>query len=167
MFSFINAIVLFLLVHRLLRTSVCNTFPIRFQDALESTWSCDNIRKYQILVSNDQPKMLVTHVAGRAQKQFQITQLDPSTEYCISIRFQNNAGFYSPVSPQKCVTTPATGKVFFRNVHNTSLFLAYLQRWFSKFIFDFFKFKDSLLITMMVVFLRRYKNICELSVVTM
>ena len=77
---------------------------------MESTWSCDSVRKYQILVSyHDERKALVTHVAGRSNKQFHITHLDPDTEYCISIKFQNNGGFFSPPSPEKCVKTPATG----------------------------------------------------------
>jgi hypothetical protein len=52
---------------------------------------------------------MVTHVAGRVYKQFQISELEPSTHYCISMRYENNQGFFSPTSAEKCVTSPSTG----------------------------------------------------------
>jgi len=64
---------------------------------------------HQILVSKGEPSLLVTHVAGRAHKEFYIRDLEPATRYCVSIKFENNGGFFSPASPEKCVTTPANG----------------------------------------------------------
>ncbi|XP_060596915.1 receptor-type tyrosine-protein phosphatase F-like isoform X1 [Ruditapes philippinarum] len=92
---------------------VNNTYPktkliVHWEDAPKEAWSCDSIRKYQILVSKGEPDVMVTHVAGRAYKQFQISELEPSTHYCISMRYENNQGFFSPTSAEKCVTSPST-----------------------------------------------------------
>ncbi|WAR24729.1 PTPRT-like protein [Mya arenaria] len=62
---------------------VNKTYPltrllVEWQDSLAVTWGCDNIRRYQILVSSgDEPSTLVTHVAGRAHKEFYIRDLEP------------------------------------------------------------------------------------------
>lgn len=92
---------------------VNNTHPktkltVLWKDAPESSWSCESIRKYQIVVSKGEPDIMVTHVAGRAEKRFQITDLEPATRYCVTIKFENDQGFYSPTSPKYCVVTPST-----------------------------------------------------------
>ncbi|XP_052778200.1 receptor-type tyrosine-protein phosphatase S-like isoform X1 [Mya arenaria] len=104
---------------------VNKTYPltrllVEWQDSLAVTWGCDNIRRYQILVSSgDEPSTLVTHVAGRAHKEFYIRDLEPGTSYCVRVKYENNGGHFSPASPMKCVTTPATVLSAPRNLRMT------------------------------------------------
>ena len=57
--------------------------------------------------------MLITHVAGNAQKQFTIYELQPATRYCVQIKFENNKDLFSPLSQEKCVTSPSTSKYWY------------------------------------------------------
>ena len=60
--------------------------------------------------------MLITHVAGNAEKQFDITELEPATNYCVKMKFENSKNLYSPVSHEKCITSPATSELFLLSV---------------------------------------------------
>ncbi|KAK3576165.1 hypothetical protein CHS0354_016972 [Potamilus streckersoni] len=81
---------------------------LKWQDPDKSTWNCDSIQRYQILISSGEPELLVTHLAGDTEKQISIPKLEPATRYCIKIRFQNNQGYFSPESQERCTVSPAT-----------------------------------------------------------
>ncbi|KAH3848630.1 hypothetical protein DPMN_091010, partial [Dreissena polymorpha] len=101
---------------------------IEWQDPLPVAWGCDSIRRYQILVYKGTPEVMVTHVAGRAHKEFYIRELEAATEYCIGVKYENNGGFYSPASQNKCVTTPDTvlsAPTDLRLTHHTSQALTF------------------------------------------
>ncbi|KAL4236769.1 hypothetical protein ACF0H5_005154 [Mactra antiquata] len=95
---------------------VNNTFPktrltVIWKDPPMSSWSCEGIRKYQLMVSRaGDDNVMVTHVGGgrTTNRQFTISELLPSTKYCVSVKFENNEGFFSPQSPDECTMSPST-----------------------------------------------------------
>ncbi|KAJ8306526.1 LOW QUALITY PROTEIN: hypothetical protein KUTeg_017071 [Tegillarca granosa] len=80
------------------------------------TWNCNNISAYHIYLKNTKfpSAAKAIHLPGdtpgdgSGMKSVSISDLKPSTRYCIQINFQNDILLYSPNSISKCTETPDT-----------------------------------------------------------
>ncbi|OWF35537.1 receptor-type tyrosine-protein phosphatase S-like isoform X1 [Mizuhopecten yessoensis] len=97
---------------------------VTWKDPPRSSWNCDNISLYQITISNAQHagNKQAVHISGTTPqgrngiKSASISDLQPATEYCVTMSFQSNRDQYSPESERTCTSTPKTTPSAPRNV---------------------------------------------------
>lgn len=85
--------------------------------------SCASISKYQIYYRSQKAGSRPTpaiHISGDVptdgnnMKSASISNLEPSTEYCVSMRLQNNINLFSPESMKSCTVTPNTSRFSYK-----------------------------------------------------
>ncbi|KAL5021811.1 hypothetical protein ScPMuIL_000966 [Solemya velum] len=94
---------------------------IKWEDPPRNTWNCVSIERYQIQVygTHYDVSPRVVHLASDTPKFLSVPDLEPFTEYCVKITFQNNKGLDSKASNPVCATTPETVPTAPRNLKLT------------------------------------------------
>lgn len=156
MFSFINAIVLFLLVHRLLRTSVHSQYVFRTPWRALGAVITSGSTRFSCQMTSQRCSWRTWPVVHRNSSRSHNSTRLPST---VSLSgFRTMPGFIVQCHHKNVCPPLPLVRYLLRNIHHVCLFYCVLAEMILKFIFDFFKFKAGLLITMMVVLSRCYKK---------